>query len=219
MLRFVFTALLTCLLAAAPSLAQESPRPREFREVALDGGGKMRYALVTPDGFREGGTYPVLLALPPGQQDEDMVEAGLQRYWEAEAIKRGWVVASPAARGDTPMNDDIPALLAVLDAVGKAVKIEGKVHLAGISNGGRTAIRLGTLHPERFASMMLLPGRPASDEDFARLDKIKNIPVTLYVGEQDRSWVQESTRVEQELRRLGGRVTLHVLEKQPHVVK
>jgi hypothetical protein len=41
--------------------------------------------------------YPVLLALPPGDQSKELVAAGLRLYWEAQAKKRGCVVISPAA--------------------------------------------------------------------------------------------------------------------------
>jgi ketosteroid isomerase-like protein len=43
--------------------------------------------------------------------------------------------------------------------------------------------------------------------------------VTMYVGEEDRVWLQECKKVRNELEQLGAGVTLHVLEGQGHVLK
>jgi hypothetical protein len=60
-------------------------------------GHTIDYALILPDHFDKSKAYPVLLALPPGDQSRQMVEAGLNFYWEAEAKRRAWVVISPSA--------------------------------------------------------------------------------------------------------------------------
>lgn len=202
-------------------LPKEPPREkRVFREVAAGDGPKLRYALVTPEGWKEGQAAPTLVAFPPGAQNESMVEMGLSMYWEAEAKKRGWVVASPMSREGRTLMQDEEALLALLDDVAKVVKIDGgKVHVAGVSNGGKTAMRLATRHPERVASLLVLPGAPGAPEEWARLDKLKGMSVTMYVGEEDRVWLQECKKVENELKQLDAKVTLHVVEGQGHVLK
>jgi hypothetical protein len=39
----------------------------------------------------------VLLGFPPGDQSKQLVLAGLQLYWEAQAKKRAWVVIRAVA--------------------------------------------------------------------------------------------------------------------------
>src|SRR6516164_11610929 len=86
----IITAFLTLLISAR--VAQGT----EFHRLELKG-SSLEYALILPGHFDKTKPYPVLLALPPGDQSERMVEAGLNLYWQAEAKRRGWVVVSPAA--------------------------------------------------------------------------------------------------------------------------
>lgn len=200
---------------------KESGREKRiFREVAVGEGPKLRYALITPEGWKDGQAAPTLVAFPPGAQNESMVEMGLSMYWETEAKKRGWVVASPMSREGRPLMQDEDALVALLDDVAKVVKIEGgKAHIAGVSNGGKTAMRLAMRHPDRVASLLVLPGTPGAPEEWAHLDRLKGMSVTMYVGEEDRVWLQECKKVENELKQLGAKVALHVVEGQGHVLK
>ena len=69
----------------------------EFKTIELADKTRIRYALVLPEAYREGEVYPFILALPPGQQDQAMVEAGMRVYWEEEARRRGVIVVSPVA--------------------------------------------------------------------------------------------------------------------------
>lgn len=227
MMRHTVVFLLVLCVLTCFSWARQGEVPREpsraarvFREIAVGEGPKLRYALVTPPGWKEGQPAPTLVAFPPGAQNESMVEMGLSMYWEAEALRRGWVVASPMSREGKVLLQDEQALLALLDDLAKIVPLEGgKVHLAGVSNGGKTAMRLATRHPARVASLLVLPGAPGAPEEWARLDKLKGMSVTMYVGEEDRVWLQECKKVQNELEQLGAKVSLHVLEGQGHVLK
>ena len=52
-----------------------------------------------PPEFDPDKTYPPLLALPPSQQDDPMVTAGLTGYWEEAARQLGFAVVSSVAPG------------------------------------------------------------------------------------------------------------------------
>jgi predicted peptidase len=181
----------------------------------------IEYALVLPDNFDETKTYPVLLALPPGDQSKRIVEGQLRVFWEAEAKKRGWVVISPAApEGTTFYNGAEKELLGLLDEVAKTVRFEGgKVHLAGVSNGGASAYRMITEHPERFLSMIVLPGVPPDARALGKLGQLKGISVTAFVGEEDPDWVRGSRATKQKLDALGIENTLTIVPGQSHAVK
>jgi poly(3-hydroxybutyrate) depolymerase len=162
--RILPSAPVRLMLAVAllgPLLFADRARGADFHEF-VHNGHTIDYALVLPDRFDKTKPYSVLLALPPGDQSRQLVEAGLNLYWEAEAKRRGWVVISPAApEGEsfyTGLDKELPSLL---DEVAKFVLFEGgKAHLAGVSNGGLSAYRVITEFPGRFLSLTVLPGIP-----------------------------------------------------------
>jgi hypothetical protein len=82
--------------------------------------------MVVPDHFDNTAAYPVLLALPPGDQSRPLVVNGLHLYWEPQAKKRGWAVISPAApEGTTFYTGAENEIQNLLDEISKSVKFEG----------------------------------------------------------------------------------------------
>jgi poly(3-hydroxybutyrate) depolymerase len=192
----------------------------DFHQFVHDG-HSIDYALVLPDHFDKTKPYPVLLALPPGDQSRQLVEAGLDLYWEAEAKRRGWVVISPAAPAGesfyTGLEKELPGLL---DEVAKSVLVEGsKVHLAGVSNGGLSAYRVITEFPAHFLSLTVLPGIPPDASAFAALSRLRGIPVAVFAGGEDVDWARGSRETKQELDRLGIENTLTIVPGQGHVIR
>jgi len=207
-------ALLGSLLFAAFAQAAD------FRQFVHDG-HSIDYALVLPDHFDKTKSYPVLLALPPGDQSRHLVEAGLDLYWGTEAKRRGWVVLSPAApEGEsfyTGLEKELPGLL---DEVAKSVLFEGgKVHLAGVSNGGLSAYRVVTEFPTRFLSLTVLPGIPPDAGAFTALSRLRGIPVAVFAGGEDTDWARGSRETKEELDRLGIENTLTIVPGQGHVIR
>ena len=187
----------------------------------IHNGHTIDYALILPDHFDKSKAYPVLLALPPGDQSRQMVEAGLNFYWEAEAKRRGWVVISPAAPSGenfySGLERELPYLL---DEVARSVRVEGgKVHLAGVSNGGLSAYRVITEFPDRFLSLTVLPGVPPDARAVAALKSLKGIPVAAFVGGDDTEWVRGSREASRELDRLGIQNTLTIVPGSGHVIR
>jgi dipeptidyl aminopeptidase/acylaminoacyl peptidase len=201
-----------------PAAPVAAPGRTQLSFTAADG-TTIEYTLVAPAGFERGATYPVLLALPPGGQGREEVDAGLDRYWEAEALSRGWVVVSPVAPDELFFEGAERYLPELLDDARRLVEPEGDgFHLAGISNGGLSAFRIALDEPELFRSLLVLPGFPPHAEDFDRLDELVDIPVALYVGENDPDWRAEAERTAAELERLGGEVTLVVSPGEGHIL-
>lgn len=164
---------------------------QETRSVTIDG-TRVQYHFVTPEGFEPGGTYPTLLVLPPAGGSSSDANDVLRAYFRDEARARGWVVIAALAPYDssTRMSElfylggevVVPGLL---DAVAADVAFEGgKVHLAGVSSGGIGAFRVATLHPERFHSVLVLPGY-ARDQDLERIGNLAGVLVRMVVGENE----------------------------------
>lgn len=200
-------------------MAQESSTQPRYQTLTI-GKLEMRYALILPDGFDPNRAYPVMLALPPGGQDESMVEAGLGRYWEAYAKAHGWIVVSPinppfAKLFEAP-SDPLPALM---DEIAQRFKVkDDKFHLTGVSNGGRAAFLAALATPERFASLTVLPGMLAERTPTAKIKALKGLPIRMYVGGEDASWVAAANRTVETLDAQGIAAELTVLEGQGHVV-
>lgn len=178
------------------------------------------YALLLPDNYMAGEAYPILLALPPGDQSEAMVEAGLSGYWEAEAAKRGWIVVSPVAPNQTLFFRGSETLLPeFLGRIAETFPPEGgKFHVAGVSNGGISAFRFAISNPELVQSVIVLPGYPL-DNDLENIANLVDIPVAMFVGENDEGWVSRMQAAEQALTQLGGQVTLEIVPGEEHVIR
>lgn len=218
-LRFVLTVVLT-LTSCMPARAEDAPKAWEFRDAALSDRTSLTYAIQMPAGFDAQKEYPVLVAFPPGEQDRASVDQGMTMYWSAEALKRGWVVVSPvSAPGSGPIGGSVRLVPELIDQLGQTIKIEGgKVHVAGVSSGGRSAYRFSGDHIKRCASVIVLPGRVDDEQAVMKLDRLRNVPVRMFVGEKDERWRDTSERIAKRLEQIGGNVRLFVLENQEHVL-
>lgn len=196
-------------------------RAAEFRTLVNDG-RKLDYLLVLPENFHTNTPYPVLLALPPGEQSRKMAQDALDMYWEAEARSRGWVVIAPIAQKGKSFHSGLErAIPFLLDDVARSVTFEGgRAHVAGVSNGGKSAYRVATEYPTRFLSLTVLPGFPPDDRAELNLRALKQLPggVTVYVGEKDAAWLQSARTTKQKLDAYGISNTLEVWPGGEHIV-
>jgi len=215
---------------AAPTATPENQEPPTligeegmvtYYEMTLKDGTNLQYGVVLPDSFEAGQTYPILLALPPGPQTQEMVAVGLDNYWASEASQRGWIVLSPVAPNGTLFFQGSESLIPeFLARTAAQYRPEGdKYHLAGVSNGGISAFRIALRNPELFHSVMVLPGFPYTGEEMQNLVALKDIPVAMFVGESDTSWVQRMEQTEETLTGLGGQVSLEIVPNEEHVIR
>ena len=183
---------------------------------AQDSADGLQFEVVQPEGAS--GPRPVLLALPPGAQDDRMVEAGLRLYWREEALRRGWTVVSPASGDGGRLEPS--ELLELLTKIEERFEPEyGRVHLAGVSNGGRSAVALALAAPERFASLSLLPGMPKDTSPDA-LGVLVGLPLAMYVGGDDGPWREAMEAVAKTLTDLGSPpAVFNIFEGEGHTPK
>lgn len=191
-----------------------------YDTLTLGDGTQLAYAVVLPAGYTPATPAPVLLALPPGPQTRDMVEAGLG-LWQRAAQERGWVVVSPIAPGGRLFFQGSEVYLPeFLDYIAATYPPEGgQFHLAGISNGGISAFRIAGQHPELFRSLLVTPGLPRSADDRTALERIAALPVAMFVGELDQGWVAPMQQTAEALRNLGADVTLTIVPGEGHVIQ
>lgn len=188
--------------------------------ITLDG-RTVDYVTVAPDGFAQGDTAPVMIAFPPGGQDPELTLSVVEGTYRAEALARGWVVVSPAAPWDGSLWFDASATLSseLLDWVGGWVVPEGdRFHIVGVSNGGLSTFRVAGDHPDRVMSIVVFPGYPRSDDDRDALDGLSGIPVRMFVGGEDPTWITPMEGTEAALLALGGDVELEIVPGEGHIM-
>jgi len=188
-----------------------------YHVMQLTAGIAIEYAIVLPPAFDPQRIYPVLVALPPGQQTIDLVTDSLNEYWVEGAMQHGWVVISPAAPGNRfYFKEGEKFISEFLDSVAVRFHPEGgKLHLAGVSNGGLSAFHIAVRHPDKFRSVLTAPG--SAGDDLKKLKRLKSIPVAMFVGEKD-GWRPEVELTQVELSRLGGQVQVTILPNEGHIL-
>jgi predicted esterase len=186
-------------------------------------GTVINYVLVTPPSRVFGAPGRVLIAFPPGGQDLDTTQAVVRGKWQDEAIKRGWVVVSPAApsTGDLYYTDASSRLVPeFLDKIAKDYPPQGgRFDLAGVSNGGLSAFKVALSYPDRFRSLVVFPGYSQVGGDDPDLSKLKDIGVSMFVGGDDTGWREASELTEKTLKALGYKVELHVVNGSGHIIE
>ncbi|MFT5287522.1 MAG: pimeloyl-ACP methyl ester carboxylesterase [Planctomycetota bacterium] len=212
---------LPILFVALCSQGEVETKAERWNSLTIEGGGSIEYVVVKPLEFDPSVAHPVLIALPPGPQTKGMVERGLELYFEEEAIARGWVVISPAApEGKFFHKGAQTEFNALMDLVESTFIIQGDVvHLAGVSNGGRSAFHLAGSAPQRFASLSALPGVAGSHEDVERLSDLARMPIGIWAGELDTDWAAEIRNTITRLSELGApELLLKFVEGESHVL-
>ncbi|GJM21654.1 MAG: hypothetical protein DHS20C15_15690 [Planctomycetota bacterium] len=214
----MFTVLSAVMFASL--LVQADEQAWNWERLELAPGLELDLAVQLPATGLGDTPVPVLLALPPGDQDVAMVERGLQLYWSSAALARGWVLVSPAAPGGRSFHgDDVQILEALLDALDARFDIAGgKPHLAGVSNGGLSALELALRDPGRVGSLTGAPGMPPADADPAQLARLAELPVALFVGGADSAWLNPMRRLRDTLSSAGAlRLSLVEFAGEGHV--
>jgi len=168
---------------------------------------------------------PVLLAFPAGPQTRAITESLLDNYWIPAAVDKGWTVITPVAPDGRLFFQGSEELIPpLLDAVLANAPAEGgRVHVAGVSNGGISSFRALALYPERIASVSVLPGFARSEFDLLALDTVGaddfGVPVTLWVGANDgQGWIDGANSTADRLAASGATVTVNVVPDEGHII-
>jgi len=205
---------------------QDETRPDVIWYTATIDGIELEYAVgQQADLAASNEERPVLLAFPGGPQTRAFAETVLDNYWVPAAVDKGWTVITPVAPGGRLFFQGSEELIPpLLDAVLASAPAEGgRVHVAGVSNGGISSFRALALYPERIASVSVLPGFARSDFDLLALDTVGaddfGVPVTLWVGANDgQGWIDGANSTADRLAVSGATVTVNVVPDEGHII-
>jgi predicted esterase len=184
-------------------------------------GTTVHYKVVLPNGYDPAMRYPAVIALGGGSQNMATVNGVLNRYFQAEGEKRGYIVFGLAAPEDQLVlwegADIFPEFFKQVLA---EYKIEGeKFHIAGPSNGGIAALEIAATYPQYFMSVTAFPGYML-EPLVPKLNAISKMCVFMYVGELDDFIWHNEMKSEADYLTSIGSVALYSVEKgQPHGIQ
>jgi predicted peptidase len=184
-------------------------------------GKTVHFKLVLPTGYDSSKAYPAVLAFGGGAQTMNTVDSVLDRYFRAEAEKRGYIVVAPAAPDDQlVLWDGSEIFPEFLQRIQAEYKIENnKFHVAGPSNGGIAALEAAAAHPEFFVSVTAFPGYLVEPRA-SKLKAISKLCVFMYVGELDDDvWHIEMKNESEVLRSMGTNARYTIEKDQPHGIQ
>jgi predicted peptidase len=195
-------------------------RAKAFDKTAQIAGMTLHYKIGLPKGYDPAKTYPAVLAFPPRSQNMNMVLTTLMQNWLPEMDQRGYIVVVPAAPNGRPfVGEGAKVFPEFIDQLLQEYKIrDNKFHIAGMSNGGRSAFHIAAMYPQYFLSVTGLPGflPDATPERVAALSKMC---LYMHVGEFDTGWREQMQQQSSEFRAKGFSVRFTVEKNEGHVMR
>lgn len=159
---------ITQVISLAPPAETPTPGPKvatgvedRTTDVPWTQNGRIPYVLQLPQEYQPTRTYPVLIALhAAGQKPLDAL-AG----WSTEANRHGYILAAPAWGGagggynySAEEHNGVTEL--VKDLRRRYAVDSDRVFLAGFSEGATAAFDIALSHPDLFAGVVPINGRP-----------------------------------------------------------
>lgn len=208
----------SALLATLAMLAAGAARAEVLEKTTVAGGITVHYKVVLPPGYQPTKAYPVILGFGGGPQTMRTVDGVIDNNLRAEAERRGFVVVVPAApeaglyfEGGAVI---FPEFLAQLVATYKVPG--GRLHVAGVSNGGLSAFNVASLYPQYFLSVTGFPGM-LYEPTAARIQALKGLCIAMYVGDHDQlGWTEPVQRQAAQFKAAGLAVSFSLERGQEH---
>ena len=211
-MRHCLALLATLAVAAVPAAQAEV-----LEKSATAGGIKIQYKVVLPPGFDAAKPHPLLLAFGGGPQTMRVVDGLIENNLREQAAKRGYVVVVPAAPDEGLYFEGGAAIFPeFLEQLLAAYKVKGRMHIAGVSNGGLSAFYVASLYPKYFASLTGFPGM-LQEPTAERVRALKGLCISMYVGEEDQlGWTTPMQVQAGTLKDAGLAVTFSLERNQGH---
>jgi dienelactone hydrolase len=143
------------------------------------------YRLVLPPEYHPNRAYPLLVVLPHVGEPPAQAMA----LWTAEAARRGYLLACPDWGGTgrsryTYSADEQAAVLDCLRDVRRVAQVDGdRVFLTGFGEGANMAFDVGLSHPDQFAGVIPINGRPQWYASKIYWKNAQALPFYIAVGE------------------------------------
>lgn len=209
MKRLILRSIALCLLLSA------TPSHAERVEIALGDGTMLGVYLLYPQS--QANTSHPLVILMGGGSGEEGIARDVQGGVGQDLADRGYVVAvpvSPNARSFRGENNRLIPLL--IEALKKDERVsKDKPLLAGISNGGMSALEVAAAAPQEYAGIMAIPALVPRGLNVSAL---AGMPIYLRIGDQDEAgWQDRLDETAATLRAAGAQVDAGLVFMSPHM--
>ncbi len=161
-----------------------------------------------------------LVILMGGGPGNASISADTSRWLGSGFAERGWVVAVPISPNNRSFrgganNALIESLIVELQKRDNIAV--GKTLLAGVSNGGMSALEIARRDPQKYFGVAAVPAISSEDTDNAAL---KGFPVYLRIGGADQlDWADRFDETVASLTAAGVILSADVLDGAPHMFR
>jgi pimeloyl-ACP methyl ester carboxylesterase len=175
-------------LAAPPETAEPgttvAPGVEERQTKAPSGTtGPVTYDLQLPLEYHSSRQYPLLIALH-GAGERPLEALG---RWSAEAARQGYILAAPDWGGTTGYNyspDEHAIVTEMIRDLRRRFAVDSdRVFLTGYGDGATMAFDVGLSHPDLFAGIIPVNGRPRRSTTYHYWHNAQYLPFYIVAGE------------------------------------
>ena len=200
------------LLLMLPMLSSGQER------IELEDGSQLTVFMVRPaETSAEASPLLVLMGGGPGNAS---ISRDTSIWLGGGFAERGWLVAVPVSPNNRAFrgienNQKVAQLIDVLQQ--REEVAEGRVMLAGISNGGMSALEIARRDPDAYMGVVAVPALATSAYDNRNL---KDFPVYLRIGGEDElGWEDRFDETVDALTEAGVDLDAAILDSAPHMFR
>ena len=199
-----------CFLFPVATQAQE--------RITLQDGTVLNVFLVAPENA-DGQASPLVILMGGGPGNAS-ISQDTSRWLGSGFAQRGWMVAVPISPNNRSFRGAInnELIASLITQLQKRENIaQGKVLLAGVSNGGMSALEIARRNPQDYLGVAAVPAISGADTDN---EALKDFPVYLRIGGSDQlDWADRFDETVASLTGAGVVLNADILDGAPHMFR
>jgi hypothetical protein len=185
--------------------------------LSLGGSLKMEYKVVYPANYDSTKTYPMMLGLSGGDQNEDIVNYCYYAWFRSDYFNDYISIIPLAPKGQNFLYMNTILVNKFFSEIVKVENIsDSNWVMVGTSNGGAAAFNFLKLNVAPFSKLAVIPGElqkvVSSSEGWGHLD------VVLALGSEDKKWKPYTDKTYLRLKPVVKSVEKVVMEGEGHLV-
>lgn len=180
--------------------------------------GTVLNVFIVPPAADTSAPHPLVILMGGGPGNAS-ISADTSRWLGSGFAARGWYVAVPVSPTNRSFRGENNALIpALIDELEKREQVaQGRVLLAGVSNGGMSALEIARRDPARYLGVAAVP---AIVDSRTKNDSLKDFPVYLRIGGDDQlGWADNFEETVASLTEAGVALDAEILEGAPHMFR
>ncbi|MFB0988839.1 MAG: dienelactone hydrolase family protein [Gammaproteobacteria bacterium] len=207
---------LTILFIFCCSLLPMTMQAQE--RITLQDGTVLNVFLVAPEnGANRASPLVILMGGGPGNAS---ISQDTSRWLGSGFAQRGWMVAVPISPNNRSFRGGVNNAL-ITDLITQLQKrqniAQGKVLLAGVSNGGMSALEIARRNPQDYLGVAAVPAISGADTDN---EALRDFPIYLRIGGSDQlDWADRFDETVASLTDAGVVLDADVLDGAPHMFR